>query len=60
MAKRPIIGSKSYFLTEKTIQEIIDRWKFSKDNRVSLIAKEFEISEYKANKIINDYLSSKK
>lgn len=39
--------------------EIIDRWRFSKLNSISIIAAEFNYPISQVNKIIDDYLSSK-
>lgn len=41
-------------------EKIIDYWLSNKDNRVSVIAKKFEVSEYKVSRAINNYLKNKK
>lgn len=41
-------------------EKIIDYWLNNKDNRVSVIAKKFEVSEYKVSRAINNYLKNKK
>lgn len=44
-----------------TIEEkIIEYWLRNKDNRVSVIAKKFEVTEYKVSRVIDNYLKPKK
>lgn len=44
-----------------TIEEkIIDFWSKNKDNRISVIAKKFDITEHKVSRVINNYLKDKK
>jgi len=46
-------------LSEETKLKIIEKWKFSKDNRTSVIALEFNCHYSQVDRIINDYLSKK-
>ena len=46
-------------LSEETKTRILHRWRHSRLNQVTVIAKEFECDHSQVNKIINDYLSSK-
>lgn len=46
-------------LSEETKLKIIEKWKFSKDNRTSVIALEFNCLHSQANKVIDDYISKK-
>ena len=46
-------------LSEETKIKIIEKWKFSKDNRTSVIALEFNINHTQVSKVIDDYLSKK-
>jgi hypothetical protein len=44
-----------------TIEEkIIDFWSKNKDNRISVIAKKFDVSEHKISKLIDKHLKDKK
>ncbi|MHC0441594.1 MULTISPECIES: hypothetical protein [unclassified Flavobacterium] len=46
-------------IDKKTKAKIILKWRFSKLNSIPSIAQQFNLSQQKVNKIINDYLSPK-
>ncbi|WP_202703136.1 hypothetical protein [Flavobacterium sp. UGB4466] len=52
-------GNSGSNVDQKTKDKIVHEWKTRRLNSIPIIAKEFELSQYIINKIVNNYLSTK-